>query len=79
MKKFVSRIFLFIFILALPSCCGALEKQSKALSIVSYAVRDSIDLGRFDLADEYSKELVRLALPPTPEERILINPFTDTK
>ena len=77
MEKFVSRIFLCLFLLATTSCCSVLEKQTKAMSIVSYAVKDSMDIGRFDLADRYTDQLIRLATPPTPEERIPITPLTE--
>lgn len=77
MEKFVSRIFLCLFLLATTSCCSILEKQTKAMSIVSYAVKDSMDIGRFDLADRYTAELIRLATPPTPEERRTITPLTE--
>jgi hypothetical protein len=72
MKKFTSCIFLFFVLLGCSSCCSTLEKQTKALSMVSFAIRDSIEIGRFDLADEYSKELVRLVHPPAKQDRIIV-------
>lgn len=45
--------------------------------MVAFAIRDSMEIGRFDLADEYSKELVRLVHPPAHEERIIITPLSE--
>ena len=77
MKKFVSRIFLCSFLLTLTSCCEVLEKQTKAMSITAYALKDSAEFGRYDLVDKYADQLIRLATPPLPEERITINPLTE--
>jgi hypothetical protein len=73
----MSCIFLFFVLVNFCSCCSSLEKQTKALSMVAFAIRDSMEIGRFDLADEYSKELVRLVHPPAHEERIIITPLSE--
>ena len=76
MKKFVSRYFLLgSAIVMLGSCCTYTEKQSRELSKVSYAVRDAMVAGRFDRADEFSKELVKIVVPPAPEDRVKIEPI----
>jgi hypothetical protein len=54
-----------------------LEKQTKAMSITAYALKDSVEFGRYDLVDKYADQLIRLATPPLPEERIIINPLTE--
>lgn len=49
------------------------EKQSEPLSQSVYAVKDSIDNKRIDLADYYSSESVKLIEPP--KKRIDIKPI----
>lgn len=46
------------------SCTVYTEKRSEALSQAVTATSDSIDVARFDLANQYSKEAVKLAFPP---------------
>lgn len=61
----------------MSSCTVYTEKRSEALSQNVGATRDSIAAGRFDLADKYSIESVRLAFPP--KKAIKINPIITKK
>ena len=49
------------------------KKIDDKLSQGVYAVNDSMDIGRFDLAKKYSDQTVRLISPP--KERIKVLPF----
>lgn len=61
----------------LPSCTVYTEKRSEALSQSVTATKSSIDAGRFDLAQKYSEQSVRLAFPP--KKAIKINPIVTKK
>jgi len=58
----------------LMSCNGHYytEKQSKALSVSTYAAKDSFDLGRMDLADPYLNQICDIVTPPSIRDRIKI-------
>jgi len=60
--------------LFLMSCNGHFytEKQSKALSVSTYAAKDSFDLGRMDLADPYLNQICEIVTPPSIRDRIKI-------
>lgn len=68
--------FLLLLSLFLCGCTTRfVEKQSEELSKVVYATSDSIDAGRFDLAEKYSKETTKLVVPP--KQRIEVKPIYD--
>ena len=75
----LSRKILYTALLAfvLPSCTVYTEKQSQAVSQSVYATKDSIDFGRFDLAQGYINETTRIIYPP--KNRIDIKPIYDNK
>ena len=75
MKKFLSRYFLLGITALLTQCCTYNEKQSKELSKTAYAVRDAMLVGRFDQADKFSEELVKIVVPPAPEDKITVKPI----
>ena len=56
------------------SCSGHYytEKQSKALSVSTYAAKDSFDMGRMDLADPYLNQICEIVTPPSIRDRIKI-------
>ena len=60
--------------LLLMSCNGHYytEKQSKALSVSTYAAKDSFDLGRMDLTDPYLNQICEIVTPPSIRDRIKI-------
>lgn len=69
---------MLLMILAAFSGCSLLpvRHDTKGAELVSqsvWAVYDSINAGRFDLADEYSGQSVRLV--PAPKNRIPIQPI----
>lgn len=66
-------ILIICGLILLTSCTIYTEKQTEALSRVVYATKDSLDQGRIDLADEYSKESTRIVKPP--KNRIKIDPI----
>jgi hypothetical protein len=72
--KFIS---LILFPIIFSSCTMYTEKRSEALSQAVVATSDSIDAARFDLAEHYSKEAVKLAKPP--KKKIQIEPIITTK
>lgn len=73
MRRLAKLIFLVGFCAwFLSGCTVYTEKQSESLSQAAYATKDSIDCGRFDLADSYSAEVTRLVRPP--KNRISILP-----
>lgn len=67
-------IFCIVFF-CFSSCAIYTEKQTEAVSQTVYATKDSIDKARFDLADKYINETVRLINPP--KARIEINYITE--
>lgn len=68
----IARIFLlFMFLFCFPSCMTVYtEKQTEELSRVVYATKDSLDVARIDLADDYSIQATRIVKPP--KTRIII-------
>jgi len=70
----MKRIFL-LTAFVLMSCAPTryIPKDSEPLSRAVYATSDSIDKGRIDLADLYSKTVITLVMPP--KERIEIQPL----
>jgi hypothetical protein len=63
-NKLSSILISVIAILCLNSCTVYTEKQSEALSQTVHATKDSIDVGRIDLADKYIDEASRIVKPP---------------
>lgn len=72
MQLKVIGVLLFSFLLF--GCETATQKVNRDISTGVYATRDSINVGRFDLAKKYTNELTRLV--PPPKNPIKINPFT---
>lgn len=70
MKKIA---ILFALFLSLNGCTIYSEKQSEAVSQSVYATKDSIDDGRFDLAQQYINQTTRIITPP--KKRIDIKPI----
>lgn len=60
--------------LLLLGCAGPVARQSEFIRQGVYAVGDSIDKKRFDLASKYSEELKRVV--PPPDKRIEISEFS---
>ena len=72
-KKLSSILISVVAILCLNSCTVYTEKQSEALSQTVHATKDSIDVGRIDLADKYIDQASRIVKPP--KKRIDIKPI----
>jgi hypothetical protein len=70
----MKRVFLLLSCL-LMSCAPTryIPKDSEPLSKAVYAASDSIDVGRIDLADQYTKQAKTLVDPP--KELIIIKPI----
>ena len=68
MKSF-PMVFLSVFLLG--GCTVYTEKQTEAVSQSVYATKDSIDLARIDLAENYINETTKLINPP--KKRIAIS------
>lgn len=70
----MKRVFLLLVFL-LISCAPTryIPKDSEPLSRAVYATSDSIDLGRIDLADQYSKQAKTLVDPP--KQPVTIKPI----
>ncbi len=47
-----------------------LEKQSETTSQTAWAIKDSLEVGRVDLADKYAKKLTTLI--DAPKEKLVI-------
>jgi len=62
--KYLTILLISVMALLSTSCTVYTEKRSEALSQAVTATSDSIDVARFDLANQYSKEAVKLAFPP---------------
>ena len=62
----MARIFLlFVLLFCFSSCLTVYtEKQTEELSQVVYATKDSLDVARIDLADDYSTQATRIVKPP---------------
>lgn len=74
----MKKIFLLLPLFWLFSGCTIYkEKQSEAVSRTVYATKDSLDMGRIDLADEYATQTTRLINPP--KERVEISPIYESK
>ncbi len=74
MKSCIS--FVLLFVLCFNFGCAnqnALKRRMDAISTGTYAIKDSIDNNRYDLASKYSTQLVRLV--PPPKHRIKILPL----
>ena len=71
----MKRFFLVGSLILLTSCTFYTEKQSEALSQTVYATQDSLDHGRFELAEKYSELTVRIVKPP--KKRIVIAPILE--
>jgi hypothetical protein len=68
MNKF---ILLVLSCFLVNGCTVYTEKQSEAVSQNVYATKDSVDLARIDLADNYINEATKLIKPP--KSRIAIS------
>lgn len=68
-------VLLVCGLILLTSCTFYTEKQSEILSQSTYAVKDSLEQGRFDLAEKYSDQTIRIVKPP--QKRITINPILE--
>jgi hypothetical protein len=70
----MKRVFLLLVFL-LISCAPTryIPKDSEPLSRAVYAASDSIELGRIDLADQYTKQAKTLVDPP--KQPIIIKPI----
>ena len=51
------------------------EKTSETMSQTAYAIRDSAQVGRYDLLDGYSENLLKLV--PPPKQKIIIKDFNN--
>jgi hypothetical protein len=73
--RYLAKLALFTFVgcFFFSGCTVYTEKQTESLSQAVYATKDSIDCGRFDLADEYSTQSTRIVKPP--KKRIEILPI----
>ena len=61
----MARIFLLFVVFLFSSCMTVYtEKQTEELSQVVYATKDSLDVARIDLADDYSAQATRIVKPP---------------
>ena len=69
----MKKVFLLIFIMLLSCRTQIVEIPSPALCKTAYAIKDSFEEARIDLADRYTLELIKLVIPP--KERILIEPI----
>ena len=56
--------------MCLNSCTVYTEKQSEVASQAVYATKDSIDLARFDLAEDYINQTTALIKPPKNRIRV---------
>ena len=73
MSKTILNLAIGLTVLLLTSCTVYTEKRSESLSQAVFATTDSITVGRFELAYEYSKQAERLAYPP--KKRVAISPL----
>jgi len=78
LNSYMNYILISILSLLMVSCTTTkyVEKQSEELSRSVYAVKDSLDSARFDLAAKYSNESTRLVAPP--KQRIKIESIVKT-
>lgn len=68
-------LFLVCGLILLTSCTFYTEKQSEVLSQTVYATRDSLEHGRFELAEKYSELTTRIVKPP--KKRVIIAPVLE--
>ncbi len=54
-------------------CTNYIEKTSEPMSQAAYGIFDSIKVGRFDKAQDYSNDLIKLV--PPPKTRLEIKPI----
>lgn len=73
MSKTILKLAIGLTVLLLTSCTVYTEKRSESLSQAVFATTDSITVGRFELAYEYSKQAERLAYPP--KKRVDVSPL----
>lgn len=68
------KYLLFALLLIFSGCIktGVTAIPSPEVSRTAYAIRDSFDVARIDLAEQYSSDLLRLVIPP--DEKIIIKP-----
>lgn len=66
---------ILLVFLILTGCTAhiPISQQSSEVSKIAYAIKDSFDSSRIDLADEYTNQLSYLILPPT--NKIQISPI----
>ena len=69
----MKKVFLLIFIMLLGCRTQIVEIPSPTVCQTAYAIKDSFEVARVDLADRYTTELIKLIIPP--KERILIEPI----
>jgi len=70
--------YLAIFIclaISFTGCSTVKKRQTKQTSILSAAINDSIKVGRFDRAKEFSDQLVKLTPPVKTKDKIKVNKF----
>ena len=67
--------YVYLLFLLIVSCTPRTiyEKPSIELARTAYAVHDSFDNARLDLAEQYSEQLLSFIIPP--EQKILIKPI----
>jgi len=63
-------LFLIPCLYLCTSCTVYTEKRSQALSQAVFATKDSVDAGRFDLAEKYGEQATKLAFPPKKKIKI---------
>jgi hypothetical protein len=66
--------YLLAFFLLLSGCSSKIARQNESVRQGVYAVNDSINFKRYDLAKKYSAELTRIV--PPPENRIEVSAFS---
>lgn len=67
-------ILFLIFPLFLSGCATKyVEKTSETMSQTAYAIHDSAQIGRYDLLDGYTENLIKLV--PPPKKKIVIQSF----
>jgi len=77
----MNKVFIFVilsFSLLLNGCESLQVRYNKQVSRAAFAVNDSIKVKRFDLADNYSKNLLTLVTPLKDNEKIKIKGINKT-
>jgi hypothetical protein len=69
----MKKTLLLVFIMLLGCRTQIVEIPSPTVCQTAYAIKDSFEVARVDLADRYTTELLKLVIPP--KERILIEPI----